>query len=231
MSSLLNRSTTDLKSQERNQKLLQALRNEQSNVSMIAEAFYDMESPDVDEYNKVCNKIITLVDRISESADWSDSLFLRNTLKPLLKLRDDCLGIIAALDENDTGKKVQPLKVAANNELVYITVFQNNGQNLNQWELQLHSIERYLAGRPVYKSEEDAAKAIRLKGSQQSEAYIVVEVPGDQVQDSVEARQDKYGHKLVTLSQGAVTSDSIVEFVHGEQRYRYQQGKLIPVQL
>ena len=101
---------------------------------------------------------------------------------------------------------------------------------MRKWELQLNSLRSYLLGRPVYEKEENVIKVIRQKLVQTSEAYVVMAIKKQDIQQfSYQAeRIDRFGNSLLTLKDTAVKSKNIFEFVHQNQRYFFINGKLIP---
>lgn len=219
----------NLKNDELKRRLFECANVEHGNFLKIAETFYHQERHNDNDYIEFCKTVIATVDRVLAIGNWEDSLFLRNTVKPLKQIREQAHSIL----EQVTGKAEPPHcelpKFSDDKTLLYISLFQNDGLNLHRWELQLRSIESYLIGRPVYAKEEDVQKEIRMKITQTSEAYVIVGVDKAAIQKEPyqSPRIDRNGNPLVALAVGAVTSEKILEFVHQGKRYRFIDGKLI----
>ncbi|OGT68341.1 MAG: Dot/Icm secretion system protein IcmQ [Gammaproteobacteria bacterium RIFCSPHIGHO2_12_FULL_45_9] len=172
-------------------------------------------------------RVIQAIDRVlAVGDDWRTSLFLRNLIQPLMKVRDEAeatkneIAHAAIVQEED-------ILLPHDAELFFMSLYQVDGYNLPQWEAQLNSIEQYMAGRPIYAAEDAVRKGIRQKVSQVSEAYILVAVPSAYVLPPLPVpKVDRWGSELVSLAGGAVTPAVILEFVHLGKRYRFKEGKL-----
>jgi len=97
----------------------------------------------------------------------------------------------------------------------------------------LRSIKSYLLGRPVYQNEIDVQKVIRAKLAKTSEAYIVVAIDKTSIRNEphLPPRMDRYKNTLLTLKEGSVTADNIIEFVHMGKRYCFKNGRLVQQQV
>ena len=163
------------------------------------------------------------------AGDWDSSLFLRNTLKPLMHIKTEAeleLNKLTAKAED----KILEMKPAAEDEAqVCISLFQSDGYNIGKWAVQLRSLERYIVGRPIYKSEEDAARRIKLRpAAAGNEAYVAIIVKKTDIQPEGPAPlKDQFGHPLVLLKEIAVKNGRIVAFVHQEMRYHFVDGQLV----
>ena len=225
--------TTDARAQFKNddlkRRLLECVNNEKSNFLNLAEDFYGQQQRSEESYLQFCKAVIATIDNVLTAGDWEDSLFLRNTVKPLKKIREEALELLQQISGDTSNVKNSEIPTLSEDTVaLYISIFQNNGHNLPQWELQLQSITSHLLGRPVYQNEEDMQKAIRLKLAQTSEAYIVVAVKRSAIQSELyqPQRLDRNGNPLVTLTDSAVSPENILEFVHQGKRYHFLKGRL-----
>lgn len=221
MSAIENKSTS-LK-----QHLLESVRNEKADFLSVANDFYNQPHRTDENYMQFCRDTIASIDKILEAGDWNSSLFLRNTAKPLVQLRERAQEILTKM----TGGKAQDVTantVPEGMQLVYVSLFQAKGHDLERWEMQLRSLYRYMSGRPVYSNEADVEAVIRAKVSPDADAYVVLAIPDSAIRDMSHAvpRKDRQGHELVTLKEGVVNSEHIVEFVHAGKRYRFANNKL-----
>lgn len=223
-------SQNHLKGDELKTKLLECLKAKNSHLSGIAKEFYEKHSSFADEdYTKLCKEIVACVDEILTNGNWEDSLFLRNSLKPLKSLREQAVFLLKQMHSSINTEAEKEQVVSEDRVLLYISLYQQDGLDMKKWELQLKSIECYLAGRPVYSQEEEVKKMLRLKLAQTSEAYIVITAKKSAIQnDSFHPKRlDRCGNTLVNIAAGTLTANDISEFVHQGRRYRFVDGKLI----
>ena len=211
-------------------RLVDVLSSERTEFLKVADEFYAQEERTAQSYITFCEAVIAAVDQVIDAGDWDDSLFLRNTIKPLKAIRKEALQLLDELNGKAVNDHViTEVSVAPDQVKLYILLFQNNGYDIKQWEMQLRSIDTYLQGRPVYEQEADVEKVVRQKKSQGNDGYIVVVAPRLAVHSDPFAmpRTDRYGNTLLTLKPGKIGVQHIIEFVHQDQRYRFVDGKLL----
>lgn len=208
------------------QSLLDALRDEKVNFMTIAEEFYHQPQRNDESYIALCREILKSLNQVLDAGNWDESLFLRNSVKPLKQLRERVLHILKTVTGEEADAKDA---LPAGTQFVYVSLFQSKGHDLRQWEMQLRSLHRYMSGRPAYAREEDIESLIRSKISPEGDAYVILAVPLDAIREVeyMPTRLDRQGRELVSLKEGAVTPDQIIEFVHVKKRYRFINGKLI----
>ncbi len=113
---------------------------------------------------------------------------------------------------------------------VYVSLYQADGQDFQQWLVQLASISQYIVARPIYQHEDHVCRVIRSKYSEESEAYIEVSVdPSNIVPTAEYHRKDRFGHNLLSLLPYAIIPENILAFVYRGRRYMYRNANLIPV--
>ncbi len=220
----------DVKADELKQNLLDAVRHETKDFIKVADEFYQSGTQDDKSYIEFCQSVIAAIDRVLEAGDWNDSLFLRNTARPLKQLREKAQKLLdAATGESSESQEHAAPEINDDQIKAYVSLFQSDGHNLRKWELQLRSIESYLVGRPVYEKEEDVYRVVRAKVATFSEAYAVVVVNKSAIRDDYyeAGRTDRNGNILVSIMPGAIKPEHIVEFVHQGKRYRFIEGQLI----
>ena len=209
------------------QQLLETLQSEEKQLKTLLEEFY--RQPRSSESCLTCaNHIVVLLDRIFSAGDWEESLFLRNTAKPLRKIYEDAQEAIQKLQGNSAQNYT--LSVLQEDEkLLFISLFQSQGLDLRKWEAQLNSIDRYLLGRPIYFEEADVARAIRIKAIQTAEAYCSMVIKKAWILNDLlrPPRLDRNGRPLVNVKPGQIRSEYIREFVHQGDRYYFVNGKLL----
>lgn len=221
--------TSDFKSQDLKKKLLECVDNEARQFSEIARAYFDKEPLSKEDKIGLLTAIINAVDHIVEAGDWESSLFLRNTVKPLLAIKADAVAELSELQQKATQKSVT-ITAAADNEVeVYISLFQSDGYNINKWAMQVRSLDRYMVGRPVYQQETDVEKRIRLRNAGANEAYVAVIIKKTDIQaDPFSAPlKDQFDHPLLLLKETALKKGRIRAFVHQGTHYHFVDGQLL----
>lgn len=220
----------DIKNEQLKQLLLQCVDKEKDQFAQLANHFYNASHRSDDHYLDLCNAIISAVDGVLNASDWDASLFLRNTIKPLKKIRDHALELRQALGGGASLAASQDTTSLAENCVkLYVSLYQAHGHDLKKWANQLNSIGSYMTGRPVYQNEAEVKKIIRAKYAQISEAYAVVAVDQSNiiVNEHATPRKDRFDSILVSLVPGAVVCDNILEFVHQGKRYYFHNDQLL----
>ncbi|OGO92803.1 MAG: Dot/Icm secretion system protein IcmQ [Coxiella sp. RIFCSPHIGHO2_12_FULL_42_15] len=209
--------------------LCEVVESEKERFLQLAQAFYDGGQRTEQQCLELTNAIVAAVDHVLQAGDWDSSLFLRNIIKPLREIRAKALQAQSELMRVQGLEEIGEYQLKANEVKIYISLFQAEGHDLQKWEAQLRSIHAYMAGRPVYKNEEDARKAVRQKILQTSEAYAIAVVDKAKIleNDFGGKKTDRQGFELLTIQLGAVTSQFVVEFVHLGKRYHFYNQRLI----
>ncbi|MCB1826930.1 MAG: Dot/Icm secretion system protein IcmQ [Coxiellaceae bacterium] len=212
------------------QALIDCVKQEKADFMQVIKAFYSQGQRTREDYLALTDALIEAMNGVLNANDWDDSLFLRNALKPLKKIRDEAVALKKEATATMEDKQITLRDLAEDEMLVYISIFQSAGDSLRKWELQLSSLRSHLLGRPVYENEADVAKVIRQKLVQTSEAYVIVAIKKHDVENfAYQAnRVDRCGNPLLTLKDTAVKPENIFEFVHQGRRYFFVDRKLIP---
>lgn len=223
-------STKKTQNDEIKRQLLASMQEQHKATMQILSDFYKTDIHDRTDYIGLAKSMINAVDEVLKNDDYEDSLFLRNTVKPLKEIRQRAIDLLKQINQQEVESYTKP-KLEADMEPVFVLLFQSEGQNVQKWEQLLRGLSRYALGRPVYQSEADVQKVIRSKMTNGQEAYAKVAVPKSLLEASsrLSARQDRFGNTLITLPVGAIKSDAILEFVHGKQHYHFDKGELIDV--
>lgn len=209
--------------------LITVVEQQKQSFLQLVQVFYDHGRQDKAQCLQLAKSIIQSVDNVVGAGDWQGSLFLKSTIKPLLQLREEAIAVRDELMREQGLLQIADYQVNDSQIKVYVSLYQANGDDLKAWEGQVASIRTYMAGRPVYKTEEDARKAIRQKLIQASEAYVVVAIAKDKLltNDFSSRRQDRNGCELLTVEAGIVEDKDVIEFVHLDKHYRYFNNKLV----
>lgn len=223
--------TQQLKEEEHRQQLLEKLKQENTNLELLLEDFYNQTKRESPDYLKLCENIIKAVDEILAAGDWESSLFLRNKAKGLQAIRDQAQKFTQQLNSypNDQSHLASSqLTIPAGKTLVYVLLFQLNGHNLSEWESLLKVLPTYIQGRPIYQQQEEIEQNLRSRGQNIAEGYAAIMVPEKAVK--VTKMLDRFGQPLVTVDEGSFKSEDVVRFVHAGQSYRFKEGHLVLVE-
>lgn len=221
--------TSDFKGIELKKKLLACLDQEAGQFSELAQVYFSRDHLSKDDKVNLLSAIIATVDHIAEAGDWQSSLFLRNTIKPLLEIKAEAVTELDRLQAHVAKKTGGGVSISSDEVEVYISLFQSDGYNMNKWAMQLRSLERYMLGRPVYQSEADMLARIRLRNAGANEGYVIVAVKKTDVQSDTFAAplKDQFDHPLIALKENALKQGKIIAFVHQGVRYLFVDGQLI----
>ena len=222
---------TDQKSQALRRKLLECLDRESRQFSEVARSYFHKEQLSKEDKTGLLQAVIAAVDHVCEAGDWESSLFLRNTMKPLLQIKSEAELELAKLTKKAEAQSVEETPLSEHEVQVYVSLFQSDGYNVSKWAMQLRSLDRYVIGRPVYEKEE--AVLARLRARDQAavnEGYVTVVVKKtDILPTHKEAPTDQFGQPLVILKEKALKFGRISAFMHQEVRYHFVEGQLIKV--
>lgn len=219
----------DFKGEALKRRLMECVDAQKNHFFETAERFYQKNRRSETDYRQLCESIIQAADQVLSADNWDDSLFLRSTLKPLKKIREQALELQKILGQSDNAMVPGKIDVNESSVQLYVSLYQANGHDLNQWAAQLASLSSYMVGRPIYQNESEAIQNIRSKISQLSESYVVVIVPKQKmIQDhQAKTRKDRLGNALISLLPDAMTQHKIIEFVHNEKHYHFNGKDLM----
>jgi intracellular multiplication protein IcmQ len=221
---------SDFKGHDLKKKLLECLDKEAHQFSEFARQYFAKEHLSKEDKIGLLTSIIATVDHVVAAGDWQSSLFLRNTIKPLLAIKAEAQTELDQLQMKAMQKPIHSVSARTENEVeVYVSLFQSDGYNINKWAMQLRSLDRYVIGRPVYQNENDVESRIRLRNAGVNEAYVVVVVKKNDIQSDrfAAAIKDQFNHPLLTLKETALKSGRIIAFVHQKIRYHFVDGQLL----
>lgn len=222
---------SELKSQELKKKLLECLDQEARQFSEVARTYVTKGQLSKEDKTGLLTAIIAAIDHVMAAGDWNSSLFLRNTLKPLIAIKLEAETELQCFEEIANARLKQKRVLASDEIEVYISLFQSDGYNIAKWAMQLRSLDRYTVGRPVYENEADIEKRIRLRNTAgvANEAYVVVAIKKTDIQANLNqaSLNDQFGNPLLQLKDTAVRNGQIDAFVHQGTRYDFVDGQLI----
>ncbi len=185
----------------------------------------------VQDYIEIRNKLLEAFDKAIAEGNWEVSLFFRNVEKRLRELREF---VATELVESEDNKLASAIKKRSNfnqeNYLqVCISIYQAEGDNLERWKNAIKALAGHSISRPVYRLEDHAQAMIRGKADTKREAYVIVCVKNTDIIQPYAGKimEDRFGHELLTLKEGCVKLEHIIEFVHENKRYSFDDGELV----
>lgn len=219
-------------------EIMNVVRDEKNRFQKALENYKLLDDPTEEEYANLNAEWIASLERIKakyEQNNGQDSLFLRNTVTPLLKMLEDIKGEQADKEakeqaNNPLNYKPRPLK--DDQERVYVVMYQANGGDISQWVLQLLSLQKLLATRPIYEDENDARQACKGAVDSMSKGYVSLIVNKNAIMhdELAQKRKDHAGRALVLLKDTAIDEGGEIETLTlGNERYRWLSNQLLPM--
>lgn len=209
-------------------KLLAVFEAENKSMALLAEQYHAIEQRDEQLTANYCKKVVAAIDRILAAGDWDSSLFLRSVIKPVKRLQEEAKAVIGNAETNVANPAAAGV-VASDHKVIYVSLYQAQGQSIAQWRMQLRTIDKHMVGRSIYLSEAGIKKMIRTKVNSQNDAYAILQVKEEAFQESAfigQQRVDRNGENLVVLKPGAVSMDNVIGFVHEKKYYSFVNGCL-----
>lgn len=182
------------------------------------------------DHHEVKNRLLTSIDKAIQEGRWDSGLFYKNVLKRLLKMREYVIDQLP--DENETAVDVSSQDIMLQHkegyELVYVAIYQAEGNKLDRWLSVIRTLNERCMSRPVYPDEAQVQETMRSKRSR-NHAYVVVWIKKTDIISSPNGNifKDQLGHELVTLKDNSLKLNNIIEFVHDGRRYLFKEDRLL----
>lgn len=174
------------------------------------------------------DRLVTALDRAINEGQWEGSLFFRNILKRLHEIREYVV-VELSDPQQDTEANVEIANAISKQEQgyqkVYIAIYQAQGDRLAGWTNAVSKLSDYYISRPAYQIEDHVREMVNAKRSR-NDAYVAVWVRQEDILGTNKT-QDRWGHELLTLREGSVKVENIIEFVHDNYRYSLMENKLV----
>lgn len=165
---------------------------------------------------------------------WDKSFLLKKQKDKLSSLLLDYENALQDLKTNSLEAGGRPKITLAEpetgNTLIYIALYQANGNDIMRWQVSMHAIESCSFGRPIYETEEAVKQLITANGAKDTDGYVEVEVPEESIIRSSPGRvmEDKLNQPIINIKPGILNPERIRAFMHhNDTKYFYQNGKLL----
>lgn len=178
--------------------------------------------------------ILKALDEAIEQAPWDTTIFLQAMRNRLIEIRDK-FKHEALLDENTDENNLVPAtlfgRIAKRTGIaeVFVLIYSADGINIHKWENILRSISKHTISRPIYRSEQDAKKALRAASNKLNEAYVSVFIHEDDIippkPDKIP--HDRYGTEILNIKEGIIHLENIHHFVHASGVYEFRKDMLV----
>ena len=126
----------------------------------------------------------------------------------------------------------KPRALESHQMRVYVVLYQAGGNDLSKWVVQLLSLSKLLATRPVYLNEDDARQASKLGNDTATKGYVSLIVNKDAMinDELAQRRKDTANRALILLKDTAIERGGEIEcLVLGKERYRWLSKQLLPM--
>ncbi|GAB4392276.1 MAG: hypothetical protein Tsb005_05650 [Gammaproteobacteria bacterium] len=187
------------------------------------------------ELKQIAEDLLAALDKAIHEGPWQQGRLFQNIGKQLEGLRTE-LSTVMEQEFAHTNyssptpgysAKHQP-NVEADEQVVYISVYNAAGQDLEKWAKIISSLANSNVTRPIYQNEEDLRVALRAKPDKTKDGYIIATVLKQNIIQPKEGPPlDRFGHPLVTIKPGAIHLDKISKFMHKSGEYQFESGQLI----
>jgi hypothetical protein len=154
---------------------------------------------------------------------------LRSQLQATLDEFEKELATIQQQENSSHIKNNLRKQVAEDETLVYVYLFNSNGNKIKTWENLLlpSALQDHSVNRPIYTDLAHAQEVLRTRFPKDQHAYFEAIVKKSDILTGEEEITDNYQHPLVRLKEGALTIDRLRRFHHKNQDYRIENGELI----
>lgn len=182
------------------------------------------------QLKQINDKLISLMRDLMTTGNWEDSLFLRTAHKKLEELTSQAMALSKQLDSShlDPSQKHKNLPIEGYIS-VFVSLYQFDAYNLVKWGKTLKNIKDYSVNRPIYRIEEHVQEMLRSKQGSAREAYVSIYVKESDLIPPYTGKiaEDRFGHELLTLREGSLSSENIIKFVHLNKSYTFENESLI----
>ncbi len=156
-------------------------------------------------------------------------------------LKTQLLSLSNKIDKELGEKQKQPAtnhtnadKLSENETLVYVSLFNAQGNILNSWQklLEPKALYDHSVNRPIYANQKEIEEMLRNKTNKNQNAYFIIVVNKNDIMANEETTtlRDPNGFPLLRLKQGALKKGNIKLFVHKDINYKIDKKSdaLIP---
>jgi intracellular multiplication protein IcmQ len=174
-------------------------------------------------------RFVDIIDKTLATGGWQDTFLLQSMEKKIKELRDEALELQNQFKQENQAKVMGVSRVNLDDlQAVFVSVFQQDFNDLRKWERMLKSLTDYSVTRPVYKDEEHVKEMIRGRPDPNKEGYVVVLVRKQDIVKGFAGKptSDKLGYELLNVKDGGILPGGIQRFVLSGRTYELLEGTL-----
>ncbi len=179
-------------------------------------------------------KLLHALDEAIGRGSWDETNFVFIIGKRLKAMRDNLAAQLKEAGEDITSSSAflsRQLAMQSTLKQVYVSLYSNEGVNLQSWERIIANLPRQLVSRPVYANEEDIQAIIKTKEKKINEGYVSLFIDEASIitMSADKVPVDKLNKPMLVLKDNAINLDNINFFVHLSGSYRYIRGRLVKI--
>lgn len=181
---------------------------------------------------KLARKLIDALNTAIETGPWSKGLLFEAIGNKLKLLRDQFQQELdVSIEEQSPTSQQNSLSKTGESSwvLAYLSLYIIEGNDIKKWEKLLSNLGSNIVTRPIYKNEEDLLTALRAKETKLNDAYVCVRLRAADIINPPDNMPpvDRFGHELLIVRQGGISSSNIVYFIHNNLRYKFEKQELV----
>ncbi len=194
-------------------------------------ARFSMSNSEWEELVDINRKLVNLLDKLLDDGSWDASPLLRISAKQIQKVRDEAKSLLDSTKLiTETEEMIDSNALPEGHAFVYVYMFLSDGDKLERWRQLILSLPGHTLSRPTYLNERDVINRIKARGSRKQEGYVKIVVKDENIIKGYAGRgeHDPYGNELITVKEGSITKEHILEFVHANSfKYKFRNDQLI----
>lgn len=209
------------------EKLIQCFKASEELIAAAVENYESQPERTLEARLVLSKQLLSVIDQLLSYENWDVSPFLTQLLKPTRKKRAE---LIAFLEQNSgkvSAKLWQKPFCPASSSEAYILLYQSSGADMRGWANQIIDLHRMAVSRPLYATQEEVERAIRLRGSPITDGYALLHLPAGYLQPSNGSHKDKFGQDLLQFRKTNLQPSFIKAFCYQGDVYELEEGSLL----
>lgn len=172
-------------------------------------------------------KVQEIMNQLLTEKDWEQASYLkilRQELEKIYSTFNTLANQVYSQVNEETEARAQFLNFDKSNfQLVYISIYSSEGENLDAWQRILFNLPKQFITRAIYENEYDVQDAIKQAPVFVNAAYVAVWVDKNAIlsTEGFPPQLDKIGHQLLNLRDRSVQLNKIDYFWNNMSKYRW----------
>ncbi len=192
----------------------------------------DAEDPVDDETHQILKEAVDSEQQLRQNYDIGVRFnILKTQLHTIFDKVEKEIGIHQ--EEKNKNKNQTKKTLAEDETLVYVSLFNTQGKQLESWLrlLDNKSLYEHSVNRPIYANQNEIEEMLANKPNKEQNGYFIIAIKKNDIMadENTTTLRDPNGFPLLRLKQGAFNSGKIQAFIYRGQAYQIDKaGKLIP---